>query len=424
MKTSRGLLAALLGAGMLAVLPSAAHASPPTETKTIQVTSEFTEPVSSFDGAGCTLAVPDCYAIEQGTTTYTGTLAGVSQWEITGRMGSDGQYHFKGVHKFADATIDGCGRGGLEIDIDGSIAPQPDPASPLVGVEKWSIRPGRGTGGLSSLTGGAGDGEFAFHIAELGGEKWVQGTLTGAVTCHVPMNGHAPQKPKTEIRTIQVRADYTEPQSSVDGVQCRGLAGMPLAPDCRGRVVGPVSFTGSIEGDAYYDLTGPTRDGYHYEGQNHFEDAVIEGCGRGAFDLVDHQGELLLAKYDPVTNTLPGYNTWTVANGRRGLSGLISGQGENHWTIYWSETGTERWGRGTFTGTITCEVPTHSARADDKTDDPSAAVRGASYTPASAAAVEAGLPATGASPTLAVAGAAGFGLTLAARRARRARLGS
>ena len=397
-----------------ACVATPAAAEPPTDTRTVQIRSTFTEPPSTVDGLHCrglAASAPACGAVEKTTTTFSGPLAGVADAEVVGALHTDGKYHFDGTWTFAEATVDGCGTAPLILEMfDGTVAPSTEHPGMLDGVTQWRVRD-------NAWTAGGGSATFSVAVADALAEKWNDGELTGSITCTTP----AKPRPKTEIRTITVRAEYTEPASSVDGVECRGLGGAPPSPDCRGRVVGPASFTGTITGDAYYALTGPTPEGHHYEGHNHFEDAVVEGCGRGSFDLVDHKGALLVEQYDPVTNTMPGFNTWSVANGRGGLAGLISGEGENRWTIYWSESGTERWGRGVFTGTITCEVPKHG----DEKQDRGADVLRAAFAPATAGAVQAGLPATGSSPVGGAAGAAALAISLLARRrGRRARRGS
>jgi hypothetical protein len=160
-------------------------------------------------------------------------------------------------------------------------------------------------------------------------------------------------------RRIRSHSPYTEPISSVDAADCRGLAGP--SPQCGSTVVGPTYFTGTMHGTVHYEERGWLRpDGkLGYEGPDYFTGGGIVGCGDGEFVVDTFDGWVDLTQWDPATNSAPGFNRWRVRpqSGTRGLTGLIGGAGENHWRMYFSDTGTQKWGKGLYTGTVTCQVP-------------------------------------------------------------------
>lgn len=174
----------------------------------------------------------------------------------------------------------------------------------------------------------------------------------------------------TETKTITVRSEYTEQEPGFDGARCRGFTDVPATlPDCRAVMAGPATFKGTFQGVSFAESSShPTADGDHFEGFDTFDDARIEGCGEGGFTFDLYKGRLDVASYDPVTNTMMGYFTWRIRpdSGTGGLSGLISGEGKGHWKMYWSETGTQTWGRGLITGTVTCEVTRAGGGTADK----------------------------------------------------------
>jgi hypothetical protein len=353
-----GLAALVLAVGGMTGVTEPAAAGPPDESRTIEVTSTFTEPPPNPDGVRCVglhAPPPGCGLVERTTTTFAGTLAGVAGAEVRGAMGTDGKYHFDGTWQLADAVVDGCGTGGLVIEMyEGTVEAAPDQPGVFVGATRWRIRPGSGTVGLAGITGGDGTATFDF-TGEPSGDEFVQGDFSGTTTCADGRRA-TPSPANTRRITIRVRAEYTEPLSQIFGVECRGLASGE--PRCVGLFGGPATFTGTIQGVTYYDGSGPTADGHMYEGPDIFEDAVIEGCGRGGFSLDTFGGEMFVDAH-PEDGSTGGFNGWRLrpGSGTGGLSGLASGEGENHWHQYWSESGTETWGRGLYTGTITCDVP-------------------------------------------------------------------
>lgn len=158
-------------------------------------------------------------------------------------------------------------------------------------------------------------------------------------------------------KTIQVNTHYTEPPSEFDGVQCRGLAS---SPDCGLRFVGTATFTGTMHGEVYYDLTGSiTPEGkVTYEGPDYI-DGGVTGCGTGTYIIDDSEGYVDMTKYDPITNSAPGFNRWTLrpGSGTGELKNLVSGKGVNHWRMYFSGfLGMGHYGKGHFTGSITCRL--------------------------------------------------------------------
>jgi hypothetical protein len=112
-------------------------------------------------------------------------------------------------------------------------------------------------------------------------------------------------------------------------------------------------------GELSYDLTGwGTADGkLRYEGPDYVTGGV-QGCGTGSYIVDDYDGYIDLTKYDPVTNSAPGFNRWRVraGSGTGQLTNLVSGEGVNYWRDYLAgDAGLAPYlGVGDFTGTITC----------------------------------------------------------------------
>lgn len=204
------------------------------------------------------------------------------------------------------------------------------------------------------------DGSFAYSGA-VGRSGATRATASKANS----NNGHSKVTSKvTGTKTINVRSEYFERDPEFDAARCRGFKNVPAAPpDCQVVMAGQATFTGSIQGVSDHESWNhPTSEGDHFEGVDVFDVARIEGCGDGGFTFDVHKGRLSIASYDPKTNTMMGYFTWSIRprSGTGGLSGLISGEGEGEFKMYWSETGKETWGKGLITGTITCE-----GRGDD-----------------------------------------------------------
>lgn len=171
--------------------------------------------------------------------------------------------------------------------------------------------------------------------------------------------GIAPAQAKSQTTTIQVNTHYTEPAGSWDGAQCSGLA--TFTPTCGARNVGHATFTGTMWGDEYYDLTGmdptalPGR--ITYEGVGYITGGV-EGCGTGTFIIDNTEGYIDMNQYHPLTDSAPGFNRWTLrpGSGTGELTNLVSGSGVNNWTFHPSGAAgiNPLEGEGDFTGTITC----------------------------------------------------------------------
>jgi hypothetical protein len=168
-----------------------------------------------------------------------------------------------------------------------------------------------------------------------------------------------PASARHPTRTFSVWGDYEEPATQVDGVWCRGLASAELA-NCGARVTGVSYFTGPLYGTQHYELDGgATPDGrLWYEGVGHFVDGGITGCGKGDFDVFEWDGWVDMKRFDPATRSAPGFNRWRIirdtATGQL-RERIVAGEGVNHWTVYFDKAGTPRdFGRGRFTGTVTC----------------------------------------------------------------------
>ena len=157
-----------------------------------------------------------------------------------------------------------------------------------------------------------------------------------------------------------MKSRYTEPGSQVGGFGCHGLESPPPRIDtCRGNAVGPVTFTGTMHGDATYDESGWVEpDGtIRYDGAD-YVDGGIKGCGKGRYVIETFDGYIDMKRYDPATNSAPGFNAWRVrAGGGTGeIGSVIGGHGVNHWRAYfgWYAGMSVHFGEGTFTGTIRC----------------------------------------------------------------------
>jgi hypothetical protein len=113
----------------------------------------------------------------------------------------------------------------------------------------------------------------------------------------------------------------------------------PAAPSWRRRIAGP-------DGKITYD--GPD-----------YTDGGVEGCGTGTYILDTYDGYVDMAQFDPLTVSAPGYNKWRLraGSGTDELTNLVSGEGENRWTVYFARAiagDADRFGEGDFTGTMTC----------------------------------------------------------------------
>jgi len=176
-------------------------------------------------------------------------------------------------------------------------------------------------------------------------------------------NSARPQQSGTHLVTIDVSTDYTEPADNVDGFGCRGLSFEQ--PSCSWSATGDATFTGTFFGDSPFDCSSElpsfTADGKLMFTCNDYVSGGVVGCGTGSFVVEDPYAYIDFSKYDPATNTAPGYNTWNIRP--RSATGtladhLVSGAGENHWTFYTKgELGLQHdSGRGHFSGRITCRV--------------------------------------------------------------------
>jgi len=183
-------------------------------------------------------------------------------------------------------------------------------------------------------------------------------TLIAAAVISLAGSGAA-QAHSPQLSTVTVHTHYTEPDGTYDGAQCGGLGA--LKPECHVHYLGRATFTGTMYGDVSFDLTTPTASqspGHiTYEGPDNITGGVV-GCGTGSYVIVDSNGDIDMTKYDPITNSAPGYNTWKLrpGSGTGELTNLLSGEGENHWREYFSGKpgAPDTYGEGDFTGTITC----------------------------------------------------------------------
>jgi hypothetical protein len=87
-----------------------------------------------------------------------------------------GSFTFSGIETFT-GTVDGCGTGSITYTVtEGFAQLMPSPTAPN-GVQRWTIVPGAGTGGLAGVTGGQGVGIFTIQQT-LANEGFFAGLLT------------------------------------------------------------------------------------------------------------------------------------------------------------------------------------------------------------------------------------------------------
>jgi len=166
----------------------------------------------------------------------------------------------------------------------------------------------------------------------------------------LPLTAYA--APQTKAKTIQVRAEYTEPAPAPNDVKCRGLG--TSTPWCQAVFAGPVTFTGTIAGKAHAENAAPTTTGHHYDGPITFKRAVVKGCGVGSLILDISDGDFDLPDTRPSDASTGLSHKWRIRPGSgTGTLAGITGHGENRGRAFWTETG-DRFGRGVHTGTITC----------------------------------------------------------------------
>lgn len=194
-------------------------------------------------------------------------------------------------------------------------------------------------------------------IASTSGARFVATVSAAMLLLGAGIASAAPaQKGSGAIKTLAVNAHYTEPAGSF-GAKCSGLP--TASATCRATTTGYADYTGTLYGKDYYDLDGTlTTDGkITYQGPAYFTGGV-QGCGKGAYILDITDGYVDMTKYDPVTNSAPGFNKWRYrpGSGTGALKNLVSGSGVNHWTVYWSGAVglSPVFGEGDFTGTIKC----------------------------------------------------------------------
>lgn len=176
--------------------------------------------------------------------------------------------------------------------------------------------------------------------------------LTAPLVLIGPTLASARAKEKKELRTIPVDAYYTEPEGQTStGGNC---------PSDQGRYTGHSDFTGpAFTGRAEYDLCTSIDEAGNltYYGTEVVTGSV-QGCGSGSFELAIEDGKIYTSEFNPLTQSVRGFNTWSITGGTGGLSGLVSGSGNNDWTNYPLDS--KRFGEGRFTGTVTCWVPRKS----------------------------------------------------------------
>lgn len=165
----------------------------------------------------------------------------------------------------------------------------------------------------------------------------------------------------TILKTFPVEAHYREPPGTYDGVGCntQWLREPETWSACRLYYSIPSTWDrGTFLGDARTELLAwqdPDRK-LRYEGFEYVTGEIV-GCGKGSFIIEIPYGYVDFAEYDAATGTAPGFNDWHIrpGSGSGGLSGLVSGSGQNHWTSR-ATAQDETFGDGTFTGSVTCRV--------------------------------------------------------------------
>jgi hypothetical protein len=174
-------LIALAGIATVAVFGTAAPAgaNPPPSDKVPHIVAVFTH--FSDDGS----AVPSTIACPAGTAIRGDATFGVQPgdtWHGTSVYDfclvpatAPNSFTFSGIETFT-GTVDGCGSGTITYTVANGFAQLlPTPSGPN-GVQNWTIVGGAGTGGLASVTAGAGAGVFTIQTT-LANEGFFAGLL-------------------------------------------------------------------------------------------------------------------------------------------------------------------------------------------------------------------------------------------------------
>jgi len=213
---------AIAGTGAVAS-PAGAHTSDPTSqpvTKTVDVVAPYQDVTNpGLEGLRCdhfSANEPRCRILSNGTARWTGTLRGEASFvlDLWPDESLPGQFFYEGFgdqgNHFVDVEIEGCGRGGFQMEEwDGRVALSP-PADYNVatnkgaGFNRWRVRPGSGTGQLVGLT-GSGVNNWTYHSAyspvQYG--NYGEGVFTGTLTCSVPAT--TTQSASTSVAASQQR---------------------------------------------------------------------------------------------------------------------------------------------------------------------------------------------------------------------------
>lgn len=159
--------------------------------KTINVRAHYTEPAGGVDGATCAGLVagsPQCRFYETGRSTFTGTFYGDEHYYLNGELiRPDGTTTYQGFGQLTGG-VRGCGTGTFVFDgTEGTIDwTKLDPITGTApGYNKWHVRPGSGTGGLTGLVSGEGITTWRISVTGTAGVTPTEGEgdFTGKVTC-------------------------------------------------------------------------------------------------------------------------------------------------------------------------------------------------------------------------------------------------
>lgn len=178
--------------------------------------------------------------------------------------------------------------------------------------------------------------------------------------------GHDREHRSLTVQTWALTSDYRQDAGAYDSVGCHGLTSPTTLSErsCVAYYSGEVTSTGGLVGTQRFRLaTWFERDGmYHYEGEPVFRGSV-PGCGTGTFRFRETEGTIDILHTNPADGSTPGFNKWEIIPGTatgtlRGR--LLGGHGVNNWKAYGmnAEPNTAQgdFGKGRFTGTITCRV--------------------------------------------------------------------
>jgi hypothetical protein len=190
------LVGCLVAVTQVSASPAHAHARPAHRHKPVlvrvEVHTHYTEPSPGVGGVECSGLAPvppqpDCGIHFVGTSKFTGTMYGDVRYDNYGMWQPNGHLAYRGPD-YIDGGVEGCGTGTFVIDdsegdIDYTAYDPKTNSAP--GTNKWHLRRGSGTGGLTNLVDGEGTNTWREDFDGETGQSDIagEGDFTGWITC-------------------------------------------------------------------------------------------------------------------------------------------------------------------------------------------------------------------------------------------------